>query len=569
MSNSTPFDFKRSLAVSLVTAVTVMAGCAGQSPDPVDAPGPMVAMTDSVPAVPDTLPSLPGDDETRPVLPVGPDGYASLDDLEELLAAAMEFTTAGAGGLAEDHLFLVQDQVGLPLPEDADTDYVAHRRSIARRALLIAGILAERASFAGDPADSDSLLTANYGRLVRYSYPDSLVPATGTQLSAITADLLKIDNQAVRRWENYFSGRGKRTFTTWLDRKASVDSLVTAILDEHGLPRELIYLALIESGFSSRAVSSASAVGPWQFMAGTARNYGLRSNWWIDERRDLEMATRAAAAYLSDLYEQFGDWALVLAAYNTGEGRVARRIRQHGHANFWEMRLPAQTTAHIPKFIAAARMGESPEHYGFEPPARAPLQYDVVTVDDATDLDLVARCAEVPAHEVVALNPALLRGASPPDLGPYPVRVPAGTGERTAKALSRIPADKRLTWRRHEVERGETLSQIAMRWGTSVSDIARLNDLGNVHTIHPGDQLLIPMPAELEARARQRAAERGHYVPPSGYNRVSYKVKSGDTLGGIARKLGVTVTHLRKVNNIHGTHIIHPGDRIFAYRPTG
>ncbi|RKZ14900.1 hypothetical protein DRQ50_08260, partial [bacterium] len=267
------------------------------------------------------------------------------------------------------------------------------------------------------------------------------------------------------------------------------------------------------------------------------------------------------------LYERFGDWALVLAAYNTGPGRVARRIRQHGHANFWDLRLPAQTTAHIPKFIAAARIGQDPDRYGIVPAAMEPLAWDVVTVKDATGLELVARCAGVPVHEVLALNPALLRGASPPDLGAYPVKVPAGTGARTRLALGRIPADKRLTWRRHQVVRGETLGHIARQWGTSVTDIARLNKLGDVHIIHPGDQLLIPMPASLEARARSRSAERGHYVPPTGYQRVNHVVRAGDTLGGIARSLGVTITHLRKVNNIHGTNIIHPGQRIYAYRP--
>jgi membrane-bound lytic murein transglycosylase D len=147
------------------------------------------------------------------------------------------------------------------------------------------------------------------------------------------------------------------------------------------------------------------------------------------------------------------------------------------------------------------------------------------------------------------------------------VRVPAGTGERARRELAKVPADKRLTWRRHRVERGETLGHIARMYGTSVTDVARLNNLGDVHLIRPGDQLLIPMPAELASKARSRADEQGHYVPPHGYVRVSYKVKSGDTLGGIARKLGVSLAHLRKVNNIHRTSMIHPGQRLYAYRP--
>ncbi|MFT5233690.1 MAG: membrane-bound lytic murein transglycosylase D, partial [Candidatus Krumholzibacteriia bacterium] len=247
--------------------------------------------------------------------------------------------------------------------------------------------------------------------------------------------------------------------------------------------------------------------------------------------------------------------------------RIARKIREHGHANFWELRLPTQTTAHIPKFIAAARIGENPEKYGFELREIESLRYDILPVNDATDLALVARCAGVSTDQVLALNPGLLRGATPPDLKNYPVRVPLGTGKAAKKELARVPADKRLTWRRHKVERGQTLGAIASTYGTSVSDVAKLNKLQDVHRIRPGDQLLIPMPAELAGKARQRASEKGHYVPPSGYDRVSYKVKSGDTLSGIARKLGVSLTHLRKVNNMHKSSTIHPGERLYAYRP--
>ncbi len=549
-----------------------LSGCAGSGPvpggDPEDphrkeaaaAPAGAVADWDTVGLI---LPLAP------PVrhLPLGPDGAVALADLELLLADALALAADERVDLAEDHLFLLQEQTESPAPAGADSLWADHRLSLARRTALLAGILAEQAAYAGEPADADSLLTAGYGRLDRFAYPDSLIPALGTDLPPIVADLLQVDNKAVRRWEEYFCGRGRKHFTVWLERKASVDSLITAVLAEAGLPAELLYLGLIESGLSSRAVSSVGAVGPWQFMEGTSRNYGLTTNWWIDERRDMEMATRAAAGYLQDLYDQFGDWALVLAAYNTGEGRIARKIRQHGHDNFWDLRLPEQTTAHIPKYIAAARIGEDPEAYGFALPTAKPMAYDIVPVNDATDLELIARCAGVPASEVVALNPALLRGASPPDTRNYPVRVPAGTGARASRELAKVPADKRLTWRSHRVKRGETLGGIARNYGTSVGDIAKLNRLGDVHTIHPGDQLLIPMPAELAAKAQTRAAEKGHYVPPAGYQRVGYDVKKGDTLGGIARKLGVTVTHLRKVNNIHSTSLIHPGQRIFAYRP--
>ncbi|MCK9997254.1 MAG: LysM peptidoglycan-binding domain-containing protein, partial [Candidatus Krumholzibacteria bacterium] len=509
----------------------------------------------------DTIQPVVLTDEPIVMLPVGPDGYATLENLEGLCDTALALAGQGEINLAQDHLFTLQWQANLPLPAGADSSYAAHVRSLDRRVWLLGGILAEQASFEADPAAADSLLTANYGRLAQADFPDSLVPATGVTLPGFTADLMKLDNQAVRKWENYFTGRGRRNFQFWLDRTAGVDSLVTSILAENGLPTELIYLAMIESGMNFRAVSSVSAVGPWQFMAGTAKDYGLRRNWWFDERRDIEMSTRAAARYIKYLHDRFGDWALVLAAYNSGAGRVARKISQHGHDNFWKMRLPTQTTDYVPKFIAAARIGQDPEKYGFQVRDITSLGYDVLPVDDATDLELIARCAGVRSEEVRQLNPALLRGASPPDMKGYPVRVPKGTGSKARKALRRVPADKRLTWRRHRVERGETLGHIARDFGTSVNDIAKLNKLGDVHLIRPGDQLLIPMPAELANKARARASEKGHYVPPDGYVRVSYKVKSGDTLGGVARKLGVSLNHIRKVNNIYRTSLIHPGQR--------
>jgi LysM repeat protein len=578
MTNSSPLSRYRWLYLLCVPILISIGGCAGtrSESDLVAAPDQNLAT-----AAPDTVSSvtvtaaaddpletifLP-QDEIAAALPTGPEGYASLSDLEDLCQTALALSGEGRFIEAQDHLFVLRDQVGLPLPADADSAYQAHRTSLDRRMLLLSGILAEQAAFARSPDAADSLLATNYAQLRGAGFPDSLVPATGVNLSSITADLMKIDNKAVRRWEDYFTGRGRQGFQAWLERKAAADSLMSAILTEAGLPRELIYLALIESGISPRAVSSAQAVGPWQFMAGTAKDYELKRSWWIDERRDIEMSTRAAAQYIGDLYRRFGDWALVLAAYNTGGGRIARKIRQHGHDNFWDMRLPSQTTAHIPKFIAAARIGEDPERYGFEVRDAPSLRYDIVPVDDATDLALIARCAGVSTAAVKELNPALLRGASPPDSKAYPVRVPAGTGTKARRALAKVPADKRLTWRRHKVQRGENLGGIANAYGTAVRDIARLNKLKDVHLIRPGDQLLIPMPAELASKARSRAAEKGHYVPPSGYTRVSYKVKSGDTLGGIARKLGVSLPHLRKVNNIHRSSLIKPGQRIYAYRP--
>ncbi len=523
------------------------------APEPVQATGPdstAKAISQGYPATTDPSPST-----------------VSIPELEELYGQALGFASAGSHDQAQDLIFILQDQLGLPLPAETDTVCRARLRSLARRLVFLRGILAESKALASSAANYDSVLGTAYTEVAGSDFPDSLRPIAGTTRPPLAADLLQVDNPAVQKWLGYFTGNGRQHFTYWLERKAAADSLVRTWLTEAGLPSDLIHLALIESGLSPHAVSSAGAVGPWQFMPGTARQAGLRQDWWVDERRDLELATHAAAAYLDRLYDQFGDWALVLAAYNSGENRIARSIRLAGHDNYWALRLPSQTADFVPKFIAATRIASNPVGYGFALPEVSPLAYDVVPVDDATDLGLIARCADVPADEVVRLNPALLRRASPPDSPGYPVRVPAGTGERCRAELAKVPPEERLTWRRHRVSRGETLSEIAAAYGSRLRDLADLNQLLSVDLIRPGDQLLIPMPARLAEKAQQRAAEKGHYVPPTGYRRVSYRVKKGDTLTGIAQRLGVSLAHLRKVNGIFRTSLIHPGQRLYAYLP--
>ncbi len=504
-----------------------------------------------------------------PDWPQPPSGQVSPGDWEALYQDALSFAAAGDLEHARDVLFILQDMADASEPALADTLYLQHRRSLQRRIVLLGGLLAEQTAFAGNAAAADSVLTMEYLGLEAFAFPDSLIPATGTRLPALKADLLKVQHAHVDRWLEYFTGRGRRHFQVWLERKSEVDSLITAILRAEGLPTELIALAMIESGLSPRARSSAGALGPWQFMPGTATRYGLRINWWEDQRRDWELSTRAACRYLKDLYAEFGDWALVLASYNTGEGRVRRQLRLNGHDNYWDYRLPRQTVEYVPKFIAAARIVADPVAYEFTVPPPAPLVWDVVTVDDATDLSLVAAGAEVSEAVVNDLNPALLRGATPPDLRGYQVRVPAGTAGAATLALSRIPADRRLTWRKHAVQRGETLGHIAARWGTTVQAVQEANSMGRSTLIRPGDQLLIPMPRELAAAARQRAQQSGRYLPPAGHERVTYRVQPGDTLSAIARRLGVTIVHLQQVNDIADPRRLRVGQTIAAYRRPG
>ena len=556
----------------LTLLLALWAGCTS-APSAVDAV-PVAPDADPLPvdtvtvAEPDPVVETPPPDDgdalsLRRVLEERPD----LAQLDDAYRQALDLLARAQYDVAEDLLFMLKNETITTLPADRDSLARCFLSSLDRRVSLLAGVLAEDRALSRAVADDDSLLAIAYDDLRGLSFPDSLIPVSGERRREIHRDLLQIRNESVDKWIAYFTGRGRRSFQVWLDRKAGMDSLIYSHLDAAGLPRELIYLAAVESGFNPRARSGVGAVGLWQFMASTARHYHLRCDWWVDERRDPEMATRAAVTYLTQLYHHFGDWALVLAAYNTGEHRVDRAIKLAGHDDFWRLHLPWQTRNHVPKIIAAAVIGEDPLAYGFDPAPAAKLAYDVIDVTDATDLNLIARCADATPEEVVALNPALLREATPPGHTDYPVRVPEGTGAKAMRALRSVPLAERLTWRRHIVERGETLGAIARRYGTSVRDISRLNEIRNAALIHPGDRLLIPMPAELAERARKREAESGHYVPPSGYERVSYKVRSGDTLSGIARKLGVTLRHLRRVNNMHGNALIRPGDRVYAYRP--
>lgn len=446
----------------------------------------------------------------------------------------------------------------------------------------------------GTIADEDSLIAAVYDEMRGLSLPDSLIPVTVPERNAIEQDLEILDRAQVQRWVDHFTGPGRGFMQTWLTRKAAYDSLIYVRLDEAGLPRELIWLAAIESGFNPRVRSSAGAVGCWQFMAGTARHFKLHCDWWVDERNDVELATSAAATYLTQLYHMFGDWSLVIAAYNTGEGRIGRAIKAAGHDDVRRLRMPEQTRNHVLKFAAALEVGRDPAAYGFDVPPVPDLTFDTVPIEDATDLSLIAECAGVDRDVVAALNPGLLRGATPPDRADFRVRVPTGTGERCARELAAVPPEKRLTWRRHTVGRGETLSHIAAQYGTRVRDIADLNKIRDPSRIHPGDKLLIPMPGARAPRDPERRVaaaavketpaavasttpttapataapvRAGAYTPPAGYERVSYRVKSGDTLFEIARRLGVTLKHIISVNGLRASSIIHPGQRLHAYRP--
>jgi len=250
------------------------------------------------------------------------------------------------------------------------------------------------------------------------------------------------------------------------------------ILVEVGVPRDLLYLAMIESGLNLNARSRMKAIGPWQFMAGTGRLFGLRINWWIDERRDIIAATFAAAHYLKHLHNLFGSWPLALAAYNAGEYRIAHSISRQKTDNYWRLRLPTQTRWFVPKFMAALTIGRNPTEYGFKKAKASPLLFDIIRIDRSTDLRLIAKAAGCTYATIRKLNPAMKRWATPPGMI-IELKVPEGTGKRVLTELAEIPPEKRVSWHRHRIRRGETLSRIAVRYEISVRELKRIPQQDN------------------------------------------------------------------------------------------
>jgi membrane-bound lytic murein transglycosylase D len=337
-------------------------------------------------------------------------------------------------------------------------------------------------------------------------------PRTGTALDPlydVNYDMPIEVNEAVRVYLEYFQTRMRPVFARYLIRSGRYIPEMKRIFREYGLPDDLVYVALIESGFNPYAYSRSSAAGPWQFITATGKRYGLRVDYWVDERRDVDLATRAAARYLGDLYQRFGDWLLALAAYNAGEGQVALALDRTGASTFWELReayaLPQETRDYVPKFMAAAIIAKDPREYGFLVDNHEPMQTDTITVDGPTDLAAIARAAELPLEEVKFLNPQLRRGLTPPDKKPYPVRLPEGASPVFSANFPAIQEEEQGVWAnkarnmgsgylvRHKVRSGEVLSTIARKYGARVSNIQQANNMGHRTMIREGQVLLVPV----------------------------------------------------------------------------
>ena len=327
------------------------------------------------------------------------------------------------------------------------------------------------------------------------------VAATVSQLPLSTTD-------AVLGYIHYFSNRGHKTLVAATQRSGRYRPMIQRILDEEGVPQELIHLAQAESGFIPRAVSRMAAGGMWQFLKWRGNEYGLAQSPFTDDRMDPEKATRAAARHLRDLYKEFGDWYLAIAAYNCGPGVVEKAVERTGYADFWELRsrgvLPAETTNYVPIILAMTIMEKNPVEYGLDNlQLDPPLEYDTVETSSPTSLALIADVADRSVAEIASLNPSVLRSTAPAG---YPLHVPKGAGMQVAAALQLVPAERRASWRMHRVENGETLADIGKRFGVTAATIMAVNHL-QARDAAEGDRLLIPSAARPEAAPR-RAATR-------------------------------------------------------------
>lgn len=331
-------------------------------------------------------------------------------------------------------------------------------------------------------------------------YPKlSSLPEEAKDNSAVISDYRsnEVAVKAVEKNLTLFTERIKEKFSLWLSRSGRYMGLMKDILKGENVPEEIVFIPLIESGFSPYACSTASAVGYWQFIASTAKRYGLKINWWMDERRDPVKSTFAAANYFKDLYEMFGSWNLAMAAYNAGEGKILKAINKTNSDDYWSLLdtkyIRGETKDYVPKFIAASLIANSPEEFGFEElEYHPPLNYDEVTIDSPVDLQVVADCAETRVEVIKELNPELRRWCTPPDLPEYTLRIPEGKKDVFLKNLSYIPARERFSIDTYTVRKKDTFKKISTKTGIPVQVILDLNSMEKIIPLKDGMEIYLP-----------------------------------------------------------------------------
>ena len=412
----------------------------------------------------------------------------------------------------------------------------------------------EDADDSGDTEDADADVPSQPAPID--SIEDMTLPPGDPRLAAMARkelisvkhDLPLTVNPSVLQYMSFFTTpKGRSVVEHGLEREGQYDVMVRRVLHEEGVPEDLVYLAQAESAFLPDAVSRVGARGIWQFMPYRGEEYGLERNYWIDERSDPEQATRAAARHMRDLYDMFGDWYLVMAAYNSGPLTVSRAIERTGYADFWELQkrgvLPKQTQNYVPIIIAMALVGKDPLAYGIHVDPEKPQQVDTVKPGAAIDLHLVADASGADFSSLHDLNPELLRNITPNDPS-FELRLPAGTGARFEENIQQVPEAKWTSWRLHELEDGETLLGVARSYRVTLTALEQANHLDSDASLSSGFMLNVPTSPQPRL--------------------VYYRVERGDTLSGIAVRFQVSVEEIRHWNHLRG-NFVRGGTRLRIY----
>jgi membrane-bound lytic murein transglycosylase D len=520
-----------------------------QGSDPVTLPAPTnTALAADNPSLPLQLAPLPIFTPKRRSLVMLPPGLGG--SKEELIARVEQKFASGEQNYKAGHLEAARKdfdeavdamlESGYDLNGDARLSELFHR--------VVDTVYADelQAFRAGDGFQEAPAVPAPIDEVAEMTFPvdPRLKERAEEAAKNLSHDLPLTVNDQVLSFLNFFqTPRGRAIVETGLRRGGRYRDMISRVLQEEGLPQDLIYLAQAESAFQPQALSRAGARGIWQFLAWRGNEYGLRHTWWVDERQDPEKATRAAARHLRDLYGKYGDWYLAMAAYNCGPGNVQKAIERTGYADFWELYkrnvLPGETKNYVPIIVALTLIAKDAAHYGIQADPEPPVPTDVVKPGRAIDLRLVAETIDVDVETLRSLNPSLLRLATPDDPS-FELHLPAGTSQRFSAEIADIPADKWVSWRRHRVEAGETLTTIGKKYHVTPVAIAAANNLEHGAALDAGQKLIIPATQE-QTEIKRRL--------------VSYRVRRGDTLLGIADRYSVSPDDVRKWNRLRSNHV--------------
>jgi len=374
----------------------------------------------------------------------------------------------------------------------------------------------------------------------------------------VVYDLPVVMNERVKKSIVYFQTVAREAFVRFLSRSKRYEALYKDVLSQHGLPHDLVYLSMVESGFNPHAYSWARAMGLWQFIASTGRMYGLKRDWWLDERKDPVKSTHAAARFLKDLYTQFGDWELAMAAYNCGPGRVSRTRTKQGTDDFWQMNLPQQTKDYVPLIFAATIISKDPEKYGFfDIVYDENLNWEEVTINKCLDLKTVASEVGCTVEEIKALNPELLRNNTPPNVKDYVLKVPAGKKDMFLASYENMVSTQQTNWTKHRIRRGESIASIAAKYGVSKYALLEANAMTQKTKIISGKDLIVPVPTDTDY-SDNRKSDKPKYAARNSV----YTVRSGDTMWDIAKAFNTSVDALRRMNYLEGGARIYVGQKL-------